>query len=1450
MAIYVQISDRCEKESQHFGQLKSLEALRNKIETNQDFASFFDSIGGSFLKVAIHHHYKLLAHRTKIDDDELVVFLHFLSAGGHDYTKFSDQCRHDPRKLESTYPELAEDNVRREIERRQIEEPPARMPSPSDEETEWLYQVFARTGDDFSGEEYFIILETQEWVASVASTSGRESLETYWRLLQEVVLGNLETSSPENMFTVRRDNQTQKGIVYHYRPDLRRLLLLEALPSGDDISENARAHLRALSLDTPEEVLSAHAIRSYPNLMVLDLEAWKLIEKDEEANLALSPEEAQLLDSIRRSGQLNELGFPLFINGRAGSGKSTMLQYLAYEYLDYTINSGNTLNLIYMTCSPSLLERAKKIVRGLLKSHYRRVVERPHDEKSVELALDRSFVVFHDFLWSLLPTEDQEELIPSRFVNYAEFRRRWESSFVKRPEAKKVSVDVAWHAIRSFIKGMRTRGGDLLTPTHFEALPKKRRSISVEAYKFVFERVWDSWYRLECENEGLWDDQDLAARVLDSNALDDVKYAAVFCDEAQDFTANELEIIFQLSVFSARSLQPQELSRVPFIFAGDPLQTINPTGFQWEAVKADFHERFVAVLDPRQQGTVDIRYEELNYNYRSNPGIVRFCNTILLLRAALLKSPNVKPQKPWSVASEVPPYIFPREAPSTKQQIQQHPEWYKLVDCEEGEESSFSESDSILAELNVGNEGVYPNVFVPISVKGLEHPVVVLHRFSEKAPDRLATLIKTLDTETTIDEQDRLTIEYFLNRLYVAASRAKGRLFVVDNGAEYDRFWRFATDLALLDKLHKRVSNAKDWEPQKDKMGVVERLTTGLVKGPDGDWDGQPIDRYQQAKDLEEEGSRSRNAYLMWQAALNYRSVKREFEADRCLARAAEFENNMEEAGDKYQLIQLYEDAFRCFWIATAFKRIIQLVEAHPEYTNKIESGAAAFMVGDAAASNTFVSLIAAATTDVQWIDTTKKDLTWRKVFERLTDRVASGATNLSGEQAYNLLLVMSSSGIPVADKNLASAAFNAEHYQDAIVIWERQGSVNTDEYRKAKALSTDFPGNLRWHGELGDHETVLRLWAETSEKPSFKELDPKVCQALARASLELGDLNAALSAAAISPERDLIVQLAKRAIDLKNDSVALETALVAVRFLVKAQSWREVIRLAEEADLAAIQEIGKQSERTHLPQQDAKTRLIRALMRELAVSKEFASNRADSKSVVTKFLERTFLQKQDRSKEMGIPPEVIGAAIERDGKFVNALQYYENVLNNSGSPDKLRHFAARRMVVSLKRAAEHAREEAERSPSKREEKQNEARQRDLREQRLSDQFSIGNEVLPEYPAVSQMEYFASSEVMGVKPPTTPSKKVSGPLMMFPTKEGLRIVHSENGNLIEIDAQSEEATGDLDIQVGNGGENLIKTWKVPSWGVDIRLYNNKPGLRLVCDHLGQRFEFDHLPNEE
>src|SRR5207237_556886 len=133
------------------------------------------------------------------------------------------------------------------------------------------------------------------------------------------------------------------------------------------------------------------------------------------------------------------------------------------------------------------------------------------------------------------------------------------------------------------------------------------------------------------------------------NNLVQGNHCAVFCDESQDFTRVEFEIIHRMSLFARRLITPEHANRVPIVFAGDPFQTLNPTGFRWEAIKAALIEKIVLSLNPLRAkgGRPDLNYRELSYNYRSTEHIVKLCNTIQALRAILFPSGSLQPQTCW-----------------------------------------------------------------------------------------------------------------------------------------------------------------------------------------------------------------------------------------------------------------------------------------------------------------------------------------------------------------------------------------------------------------------------------------------------------------------------------------------------------------------------------------------------------------------------------------------------------------------------------------------------------------------------------------------------------------------------------------------------------------------------------------------------------------------------------
>jgi len=574
----------------------------------------------------------------------------------------------------------------------------------------------------------------------------------------------------------------------------------------------------------------------------------------------------------------------------------------------------------------------------------------------------------------------------------------------------------------------------------------------------------------------------------------------------------ELDIIFQLSLFARRSLQPEELRRVPIIFAGDPLQTINPTGFRWDAVQADFHDRFNAVLDPRRRSRIELSYRELRFNYRSNPGIVRFCNLIQLVRAALLGSSDMTPQEAWWVDAPVQTVWFALDNAETKQQLERRPDLVKLVNCEEGEETDFVRADPILKNLKEEAEGIYRNVLGPTRAKGLEFPAVVVYRYGESAP---ANFVRLLRGEIDIEEpEERLPHEYFLNRLYVAASRAKGQLVVVDSGRALESFWRFATDPDVIDQLIERAGGADVWK----------NAITYLVPGKEQAWSGERIDPKEQAAEYAIQGRRKRDPYLLRQAALAYRSAGDEFEAGKSLALAAEFEGRRKEAGDKYLELGLYEDSFRCYWEGRSWASLCELTAREFALTSRLESQAADFMNRGSAPLPAFLAGIVDAAGSPDWRYDACQDASWQEVLRRVAEQLSKAIRNKS--LPWNKLLsvfdILVAGGVPIEDAHLAAIAYAANDFGRAIQLWERVSTPESDEYRRAKAHIELFPKNLRWFNSLKEHKQVLQEWQKhCTELPDPSKMDDWVIAAVADSALAEGDLPLAAEMLEVRPDKE-----------------------------------------------------------------------------------------------------------------------------------------------------------------------------------------------------------------------------------------------------------------------------------------------------------------------------------------
>ena len=185
---------------------------------------------------------------------------------------------------------------------------------------------------------------------------------------------------------------------------------------------------------------------------------------------------------------------------------------------------------------------------------------------------------------------------------------------------------------------------------------------------------------------------------------------------------------------------------MPFAFAGDPFQTLHPTGFRWEAVKAGFTERVLSSLHRFQtrREVPELNYRELTFNYRSTENIVRLCNSIQAVRTAAFGLTTLRPQSTWRVedSSPMPVYFRPKDV-SLNEAIREQKDLLIIVPCEEGDEADYVSKDALLRDVVArSGSGTPQNVLSPARSKGLEFNRVLLYGFGRR--DEATTLARAL----------------------------------------------------------------------------------------------------------------------------------------------------------------------------------------------------------------------------------------------------------------------------------------------------------------------------------------------------------------------------------------------------------------------------------------------------------------------------------------------------------------------------------------------------------------------------------------------------------------------------------------------------------------------------------------------------------------------------------
>ncbi len=386
----------------------------------------------------------------------------------------------------------------------------------------------------------------------------------------------------------------------------------------------------------------------------------------------------------------------------------------------------------YVTQSAYLAEAA----RGLYASHGYTAEDQ-----------DAEFLSFRELIESIeLPVGR-----PVRFADFAPFFARHQQSL----------RFTAAHQVFEELRGVL--GAPREGPLDLEGYMKLgvRQSLFGPAERPVVHGFFER-YRAWLTESGLYD-TNLVSHALTPRVAP--RFSHLVVDEAQDLTNAELGLVLATLT-----------DRAQFVLAGDANQIVHPNFFSWAGVR-----RLFFTDETREREAVSV----LPANYRNTLAITRVANDLLRVKVARFGSIDRETNHLVRPAAEDAGLVA--QLPSRPELVSKLAERIRgSVGC-----AVLVLTDEQKAEA----QRLYrtPLVFSVHEAKGLEYPMVVLHRFvsSEREPyaeiardvPRSALLGDELAYARARDKEDKSleAYKFHCNALYVALTRGVERVYLVED---------------------------------------------------------------------------------------------------------------------------------------------------------------------------------------------------------------------------------------------------------------------------------------------------------------------------------------------------------------------------------------------------------------------------------------------------------------------------------------------------------------------------------------------------------------------------------------------------------------------------------------------------------------------------------------------
>lgn len=857
------------------------------------------------------------------------------------------------------------------------------------------------------------------------------------------------------------------------------------------------------SVEDPE--YRSRVKRAYFSIVAVEYELWKNIQKQEGGNIFLSQDEIETLAKMNGSDQNESL--PSILSGRAGSGKSTMLAYvfaaLLWKKAKYDLEG----TPIYISYNQKLLTSSRDLILLLLSANgeFGEQVENSTSDAKIRLQkikaeAEKYFFTFHGFLLSFLNETDREKFNEAKRVDFNDFKRAYLGGksilkpFQNLSIRKAISPERAWFIIRQFIKGSLNEDGFYgddavaeLNANYEELFTKDQQGILFDDIEEVYKKVYEAWYKPDIDSSGLWDDQDLVNESYLASLYSQNKnrnFTAIVCDESQDFTPRELRFIVRASELLKYDLDKEHRVVLPYLLAGDSLQTLSPTGFRWEAVTSILYEEIFASsgLEVKAQKI------QLSLNYRSVRPVVDFCNFIQLTRKGLFKNieKEIQHQVAWDNSPSVRPKFFRLNENISQTELAdliKKTNTFFLIPCEESGEVDFISEDPILSQLfpGVSDDNLPETVLSATAAKGLEFANICLYNFG------LQFQKEAFDFKRS---ENNFALEFFFNKLYVAASRSQRSLTVIETGntgkpGDKTNFWdRFLSSIDQPNNQPRELIELVEKFPNFREH--VEFLEYGLS----GSWNDttskvsvkEADNFYNSGKDNKDPRQISRAANL-YRRIGGSRNLNRALECD---ALYLKFNEQLEAAGRAFEELGDLKQAWQIYFSsANLWKHANELSERMTDLS-PVEVALVRFMVSKSDDQKTLMMFLA----ELEKFSSSNKRVVltrpWlsaqNEIVERLRKLLSSVDALISIDEIISRLENITQRDFVGLRPLLGEAHYLTKNWVEALRVWANT-NLNDKDLEKhralAKARNRGFPDGLRELSSANFKSEVIEIWRE-----------------------------------------------------------------------------------------------------------------------------------------------------------------------------------------------------------------------------------------------------------------------------------------------------------------------------------------------------------------------------------